>query len=231
MLSVEILTRVNGRLQWRFRDENYECIHGFGHPGHGRCDAEAPPVSLYHVRDLTDEQVIDAVLAGDSDAFAIVVSRYTERYARFAVRMLGNREDGEEALQDAFVRAYRALDKRDDKGSFGPWFHSILVNQCRTAASRRAARVRLLVHDDAAVNRAVANDGDPGIAAGSEVEIAVAKLEPSQREVFLMKYVEDMSYDEIAVVTGVGVSALKMRVKRTADRLRELMTEVQNDHE
>ena len=46
-----------------------------------------------------------------------------------------------------------------------------------------------------------------------------------------MKYVEDMSYDEIAEVTGVGVSALKMRVKRTVDRLRELMAEVQNESE
>ncbi|MEX2325780.1 MAG: sigma factor, partial [Gemmatimonadaceae bacterium] len=80
--------------------------------------------------DLTDEQVVDAVLAGDADAFAVLVSRYTARYARFAVRMLGNREDGEEALQDAFVRVYRALGKRDRKSAFAPWFHSILSNQC-----------------------------------------------------------------------------------------------------
>lgn len=183
------------------------------------------------MKDLTDEQIVDAVLAGYTDAFAVLVSRYTARYARLAVRMLGNREDGEEALQDAFVRAYRALDKRDRKSAFGPWFHSILMNQCRTTASRRANRQKLLVHDEAALERAVAEEGTPGPAAGSEIEIAVRKLDPSQREVFLMKYVEDMSYDEIAEVTGVGVSALKMRVKRTADRLRELMAEVQNESE
>ncbi len=178
--------------------------------------------------DLTDEQIVDAVLAGDTDAFAVLVSRYTARYARFAVRMLGNREDGEEALQDAFVRAYRSLDKRDRNSSFGPWFHSILLNQCRTTATRRANRLRLVVHDEVALERAVADQAAvPG--EGSEIETAIGKLDPSQREVFLMKYVEDMSYDEIAEVTGVGVSALKMRVKRAADRLREMMGEVPHE--
>ena len=195
------------------------------------CDAIAPPSSLYHVKDLTDKQVVEAVLGGDTEAFSVLVSRYTAKYARFAVRMLGNREDGEEALQDAFVRAYRALDKRDGKSAFGPWFHSILMNQCRTTASRRANRQRMLVDDERALTLAVANDATSSHLAGSEVEMAIGKLDPSQREVFLMKYVEDMSYDEIAEVTGVGVSALKMRVKRTADRLRELMMEVQNEAE
>lgn len=179
--------------------------------------------------DLTDEQIVDAVLAGDTDAFAVLVSRYTARYARFAARMLGNREDGEEALQDAFVRAYRALDKRDRRSAFAPWFHSILLNQCRTTAARRANRLRLLVHDDVALERAVADEVAPKAGAGSEIETAVSRLDPAQREVFLMKYVEDMSYEEIAEVTGVGVSALKMRVKRAADRLRELMGEVPHE--
>ena len=174
------------------------------------------------MKDLSDEQIADAVVAGNTEAFSILVSRYTARYARFAARMLGNREDGEEALQDAFVRAYRALSKRDGKGAFGPWFHTILMNQCRTTASRRANRQRLVVHDEIALERAVADEGVPALA-GSEIETAVAKLDPLQREVFLMKYVEGMSYEEIALITGVGVSALKMRVKRTADRLRELL--------
>ena len=187
------------------------------------CDPGSRPDSLYPVKDLSDEQIADAVVAGNTEAFSILVSRYTARYARFAARMLGNREDGEEALQDAFVRAYRALSKRDGKGAFGPWFHTILMNQCRTTASRRANRQRLVVHDEIALERAVADEGVPALAAGSEIEAAVAKLDPLQREVFLMKYVEGMSYEEIALITGVGVSALKMRVKRTADRLRELL--------
>ncbi|MEX0908671.1 MAG: RNA polymerase sigma factor, partial [Gemmatimonadaceae bacterium] len=113
--------------------------------------------------------------------------------------------------------------------AFGPWFHSILVNQCRTTASRRANRLRLVVHDEGALERAGVDFRAPAGGEGSEIETAIGKLEPAQREVFLMKYVEDMSYEEIAEVTGVGVSALKMRVKRTADHLRELMGEVPHE--
>ncbi len=191
-----------------------------------QCDRERRWSSLYHVKDLSDAEIAEAVLAGDTEAYAVLVSRYTARYARFAIRMLGNREDGEEALQDALVRAYRALGKRDRSAAFGPWFHSILMNQCRTTATRRSNRARLFVHDEGAMERAVASDDVVDRGAGSEVEMAVAKLDPAQREVFLMKYVEDMSYDEIAAVTGVGVSALKMRVARACEQLRTRLREI-----
>ena len=58
-----------------------------------------------------------------------------------------------------------------------------------------------------------------------EIGRALGQLDAGQREAFLLKHVEDMSYDEMAVLTGVGVSALKMRVKRACDRLRDLLWE------
>jgi RNA polymerase sigma-70 factor (ECF subfamily) len=57
------------------------------------------------------------------------------------------------------------------------------------------------------------------------VDRALAALEPDQRETFLLKYVDELSYEEISGLTGVGISALKMRVKRAADRLRDLLQE------
>lgn len=197
-------------------------------PWYSGCDAGGRYSSLYPVNDPTDEQIVDAVLGGDTDAFSVLVTRYTAKYGRFATRMLGNREDGEEALQDAFVRAYRAMGKWDRRSAFGPWFHSILLNQCRTKATRRATNLRLVVDDQGALEKAVAG-GVPDDGARSEIEIAVGRLDQLQREVFLMKYVEEMSYEEIAQVTGIGVSALKMRVKRTADRLRELLGEMHDE--
>ena len=62
-----------------------------------------------------------------------------------------------------------------------------------------------------------------------KLKAAVAKLDPLQREVFLMKYVEGMSYEEISLITGVGVSALKMRVKRACDALRPRLREIYDD--
>jgi RNA polymerase sigma-70 factor (ECF subfamily) len=61
-----------------------------------------------------------------------------------------------------------------------------------------------------------------------EIDRALTRLEAGQREAFLLKYAEELSYEEMAEMTGVGVSALKMRVKRACDRLREALSEVHN---
>src|SRR5207248_8033051 len=68
--------------------------------------------------------------------------------------MLGNREDAEEVLQDAFVRAYRSLARCDDPERFGAWLYGILVNRCRTAGARATRRARRFVHDPAALETA-----------------------------------------------------------------------------
>src|SRR5690348_18267445 len=83
----------------------------------------------------TDAQIVARVLRGDAEAFAVLVHRYRDRYARYALHMLGNREDAEEALQDAFTRAYRSLARCEDPERFGAWLFRILVNRCRTVRS------------------------------------------------------------------------------------------------
>src|SRR5256884_9542802 len=77
--------------------------------------------------------------------------------------MLGNREDAEEVLQDAFVRAYRSLARCDDPERFGAWLYGILVNRCRTAGARATRRARRFVHDPAALETApLAGPGGQG---------------------------------------------------------------------
>jgi RNA polymerase sigma-70 factor (ECF subfamily) len=178
--------------------------------------------------ELSDAEVVQRVLAGDADAYAILVDRYWDRYARYAVRMVGNREDAEEALQDAFVRAYRALGRYQEQEKFGGWLLRIVVNECRTVAARgRRREQRFPDCDEAAwlaAEAAAATDHPAEVAAlREELERALAALPREQREALLLKYGEELSYDEIAAVTGAGTSALKMRVKRACERLREIL--------
>lgn len=179
---------------------------------------------------LTDDQVVRRVLAGDADAYATIVDRYHDRYARYAVQLVGNREDAEEALQDAFVRAYRALGRYEERERFGGWLLRIVVNECRTVAARRRRHEQRFPDCDAAAWAAAerdAADDHPSEAAAEREELgrALARLPVDQREALLLKYVEELSYDEIAAVTGAGTSALKMRVKRACARLREILQE------
>jgi RNA polymerase sigma-70 factor (ECF subfamily) len=180
------------------------------------------------VTNRSDAAIISRVLDGDVEAYGALVARYRERYARFAVHMLGERDDAEEALQDAFVRAYRSLGQCADPGRFDSWLFRILANRCRTAGARRARRARTFVRDDVALGAASAEHPAERREWREEIRRALGRLEPEQREAFLLKHVEDLSYEEMAALTGAGVSALKMRVKRACDRLRALLEEVQH---
>ncbi|HEV8365858.1 MAG TPA: RNA polymerase sigma factor [Gemmatimonadaceae bacterium] len=174
-----------------------------------------------------DAVVIANVRAGDSSAFGVIVARYRTQFGRYAVRMLGNREDAEEALQDAFVRAFRSLETCEDPAKFGSWFFRILANRCRTAGARRGRRDRTFVRDEIALTDASEEHPAERDAWREEIERALKLLDDDQREAFLLKHVEELGYEEMSELTGVGVSALKMRVKRACERLRSMLQEVQ----
>jgi RNA polymerase sigma-70 factor (ECF subfamily) len=140
--------------------------------------------------------------------------------------MLGSREDAEEAMQDAFVRAYRSLAKCDDPERFSSWLFRILANRCRTVGTRRGRREKTFVKDEIALHDAAEEHPAERAAWREEIQRALMQLDDDQREAFLLKHVEELGYDEMADLTGVGVSALKMRVKRACERLRGLLQEV-----
>ena len=175
---------------------------------------------------MTDEALVQRVLQGDSSAFTALVDRHSPACIRFATRMLGNREDAEDATQETLVRAYRALGRYEAHTPFRTWLFAILVNRCRTLALHRARRGRRVVVDAELADHAAVEHDAPVTELRSEIERAVGMLDPDQREAFLLKHVEQLSYDEIAAMTGVGISALKMRVKRACERLQDLLGEV-----
>jgi RNA polymerase sigma-70 factor, ECF subfamily len=175
----------------------------------------------------SDADAVRRVLGGDTDAYATLVARYRDRLARYAVHMLGDREDAEEALQDAFVRAYRSLERCDDPARFGAWLYGILVNRCRTTGARAARRGRVFVRDEAALDGVAHPSAAERTEENDVVQRALAQLRPEYREAFLLKHVEDLEYEEMARLTGAGVSALKMRVKRAREQLQVILREAQ----
>ena len=176
----------------------------------------------------SDALLIADVLGGNIEAFTRLVRRYRDGHMRFAVRMLGNRLDADEALQTAWLRAFRHLHCCGDPTRFAGWVFAIVANECRSLASRRTRRERRVVDDEALLAMASVDDGTDARAEREEIERALDELSPEQREAFILKHVEEMSYEEMADVTGAGVSALKMRVKRACERLRELLEEVED---
>jgi RNA polymerase sigma-70 factor (ECF subfamily) len=174
---------------------------------------------------VLDADLVRQAQSGDLNAYAELVTRYRGGLQRYALHLLGNREEAEEALQDSLLRAYRAIRQCEQPERFRSWLVRILVNRCRTRLARSGPPVRDAERDAALDNASVAPTADR-TAWGEEIHRALRGLVADQREAFLLRHVEEFSYEEMSELTGVSVPALKMRVSRACERLRAELREV-----
>ena len=133
--------------------------------------------------------------------------------------MLFRSDAAEDAVQDAFIRAFEQLRSCRDPDRFAGWFFLILRNRC--LAERRKTKDSVTLGE--MMEQADAKRVDRAVEAQEERRMladAVAELTPEQREVFLLKHIEGWSYQEIAAYTGLPVDSLKMRMHRAYQRLR-----------
>lgn len=174
---------------------------------------------------VADAQIVRAVLGGDTEAFGALVDRYHERCMRLAIHIVGNREDAEDAVQETFLRAYRFLSGYREREKFAAWLYKILVNQCRTILARRQRRELPAAEWEWDTTAVIVSCAAEQGALRDELARALASLAPDQCEAVVLRFADDLTYDEMSAITGAGVSALKMRVQRACARLRELLLE------
>lgn len=171
---------------------------------------------------MTDAELVARSIAGERESFGVLVDRHFADCLRFARHMLGRSQDAEDAVQESFVRAYRALGRYDERQQFRSWLFRIVVNRCRSLGAARARREGREVYDGRALEAAAGSDGARHDDALTLAE-ALAVLDLRSREAFLLRYGEGLGYAEMARLTGDGVAALKMRVLRARERLRSFL--------
>jgi len=171
----------------------------------------------------SDGEAVRKVLAGDTESFRILVARYRQQYSRYAIVQVGDADMAADAMQEAFIRAFNSLDSCRDPDRFGPWFFRILTNQCHTARTRRRPTQDVTALDLPARERA--DEALERSELADRLEAALQRLTDDQREAFVLKHVDGRTYEEMAELLGLGVDALKMRVYRAREALREMMGE------
>jgi RNA polymerase sigma-70 factor (ECF subfamily) len=172
----------------------------------------------------SDAALVARTLEGDLSAYGVLMARYRDSFGRYAFHMLGNHEDAQEAMQDSFIRAHRALKDCRQPDRFGAWLFRIVVNRCRTVR-RRLLRDRNFGGD--LPDEIPSTDPAPAsFEWREEIGRALARLRPHYREAFLLRYVEGLDYAEMSRMTGAREAALRMRVKRAGDQLRELLRDI-----
>ena len=174
-----------------------------------------------------DGVVVEAVLSGQKERFALLVRRYQGPLLRVAQSRLGRREWAEDAVQETFLCAYKWLSGYDSRYSFRTWLWTILLNQCRRQGKRRARKPRVLAWsqqpvDDRGEPSSLSTTPcrQPGPAAQAmaiersrQVEALLASLPLAQADALRLRFYGGLQFDEIAAAMGCSVSGAKNRVR------------------
>ena len=163
-----------------------------------------------------------------------LVAEYQDRLLNFVARMLGNREDAEEVVQDTFAKADRALRRATPDRPIDPtaaWFYTIALNTTRNRLRRhRLATVAVEQAENLSDPAGRPDYGDPAELTGQQetrrqIEAALKRLPAHQRAPVILRFVEELSYEEIAAVLGCPVGTAKSHVHRGTRRLRRELAE------
>ncbi|WP_308296724.1 RNA polymerase sigma factor [Streptomyces sp. ISL-44] len=200
-------------------------------PGADHPQQPAPPASAdasagrgaFH--DLTDRLLTVRACEGDDDAFAVLVRRHSSPLLALAHHLLGNRADAEDAVQDAFLAAWRQLPEFRHSASFGTWMYRIVTNRCLSTLRRRPRALPLdtvpepAAHDPGSSPPRVAETD----AATAALAAALGELNPEQRACWVLRELHGLHYEEIAHVTGTSEQTVRGRLFRARHALQEAM--------
>jgi RNA polymerase sigma-70 factor (ECF subfamily) len=182
-----------------------------------------------------DERTLVAkARAGDEGAFRALVRAHQRSVFGLAYRILQNREDAEDAAQEAFIRVYRSLEQYDPERPFRSWLLRITHNLCVDTLRRR--RLRLVSLDEPIRGEAGEIEWDPAdtttpdpleaLVAGEEKELiekAIARLGPTLRSAIVLRHVQGLRYEEIAEILGVPLGTVKVRIFRARAAIAEAL--------
>lgn len=173
-------------------------------------------------RKRSDGELVAEVLEGDADSYALLVRRHQGRLYRQARGMQLAPDTAEDMVQVSLVRAYQSLRSCRAPERFGAWASRILRNRCLDHL--KDPRRRSMALEEAGPGEEVALGSSPTTELRHELHDALARLSPLLREAFLLKHESGYTYDELAEITDTSASAVKMRVHRAREELRELLS-------
>ena len=187
------------------------------------------------VQELPDRELLTRHTQGDDQAFAVLVRRHRDRLWAVAVRMMGDPEEASDALQDAFLSAFRSADRFRGESQVTTWLHRIVVNASLDRLRRRAVRTWVPLPEEGEGATLVDDSrlADPGAAAESretvaEVRAALDTLPPDQRAAIVLVDLEGWSVEDAAQALDCPVGTVKSRCFRGRAKLAERLAHLRN---
>src|SRR5436190_5357411 len=163
-----------------------------------------------------DRKVIERVLAGDSEAFNLLIRRWERPIYNFIVRLISDRDDAMDLSQDCFMKAYRELRTLKDRDRFSSWLYRIAHNACLSRLRKNYGKTWVELDPEAGQAHAPFENR-------LAVEKALGQLPPDQREVVILKVFQDLKFEEIAVIQDAPISTVKSRLYMAFNKLRSIL--------
>jgi RNA polymerase sigma-70 factor, ECF subfamily len=188
------------------------------------------------IQERSDEELIAAFQTGEARAFDILVGRYKDPLVNFAFRFLGDFDGADEVAQETFIRVYRNKHAYKPVARFSTWLYTIAANLAKSELRRRKRRA--LFSLSGRRERGEEKDFDPPDERNRSDEQAERSFEAEliqkaldsipvrYREVVILRYIQELSYEEICTITGMNMGTVKSRLNRARLRLQELLKDV-----
>ncbi|MFC5602018.1 RNA polymerase sigma factor [Sporosarcina koreensis] len=172
---------------------------------------------------MEDEQrLIQQVLAGDKQAYAHIINKYKNQLYATILRMTKNPQDAQDLVQDAFIKVYRNLGKYDASGSFSSWLYRVAINHCMDEfRKKRYSTIQVEIDEAKVVNREHPEVVFLKKEKSRQLERLIATLPEDERLIILLRYVNEISYEEIGEVMDVPLSTVRNKLHRAKKKMRE----------
>jgi len=189
--------------------------------------------------ELSDEELIAEFQQDNEAAFTELVGRYKDPLTNFTYRFLGDWDECCDAVQDTFVRVYRSRHSYKPIAKFSTWLYTIATNLSKSYLRKRKFRSALGLgtrYEDNAERTIDPIDPEPrpdqladSAIMDERIQQAINTLGMKYREVIILRDIQDLSYEEIATVTGLNIGTVKSRINRARTQLQEKLKDLLTD--
>ena len=171
-----------------------------------------------------EAEIVARVLKGDKQAYALLVDEYKSPIYNLAYRMTGNIEDADDLTQETFIRAYQYLWRYDTSKKFFTWLYTLALNLIRNHFKKNKYNKS---SEELSANLLADKNPSPEteLIETQEISVYLLRLEDESRALLIMKFHQGLTFEEIAQITGKSISAVKMRIYRGLEKLKELLKE------
>ena len=190
----------------------------------------AAAITINGVRELSDGDIIAGTVAGRLDGFEELVRRYQRPITGYVFRMVGDYESALDVTQEVFIKVYNSLHKYSSEYKFSTWLYRIAHNAAVDHLRRNSITPQSLEAENAdgsfqiqIESRASSPEQDRELSEWrTEIDSVVRTLPPAYRDLIMLRHGQDLSYDEIAEVTGLPLGTVKNRLFRARELMREI---------